>query len=193
MSPSGRCHRDVRGSTGRGGKVHPLLSQAKASGSVALRMAVSAGLILIWIMPQSRKPDRPRRARKRRRGPEGPLQTSPAAIAVITIRARTIIARRPIIPWAVVIRPRPVVPVIIRTPPAPSPGVADHADLLDVGDSWCRRCGRDRHGGCRRRRSEDAEQGHYDEASLEIHDVFLRLRACRISKLFGSKCGGTEM
>src|SRR5690349_20453956 len=100
---------------------------------------------------------------------------SPAAIAaVITIVARTVIAG-PIILWAV-IWPWPVISIVVRAPPAPSPGVADHADLLDAGDLRCRRRGRNGHGGRRRRCRESTEQGRGDEANLEIHDVFLCLR-----------------
>src|SRR6185369_5606243 len=101
----------------------------------------------------------------------------PAAIAVITIAraVAAVVARRSIISGAVV-RPRAVIAIIVRTPETLPPGVADHTDLLDVGDLRDRRCRRDGHGGRRRRCREGTEQGRGDEANLEIHDVFLCLR-----------------
>lgn len=86
----------------------------------------------------------PRKLRSRKcEGARRPLQKSPAAIAWPVI-ARPVVARPiPVIPGAVV-RPRPVVPIVVRAPETASPSVADHADLLDVGDLRHRRCGRDR-------------------------------------------------
>lgn len=134
------------------------------------------------------------RFRKKAKGP-GPLRMSPAAMAVITIGTRAVIAW-PVIPGAIV-WPRPVISIVIRAPPALSPSVADHADLLDVGDLSCRRCRRDGHGRRRRRCSESTEQGRGDEANPGIHDVFLRLRktgyrSCSDEIVAGPKCNTDE-
>jgi len=143
----------------------------------------------------------PRKSRSRKcEGARRPLQKSPAAIAWPVI-ARPVVARPiPVIPGAVV-RPRPVVPIVVRAPETASPSVADHADLLDVGDLRHRRCRCDRHGGGRRRCREGTdqgtEQGCGDEANLRIHDVFLCLRnkgyrSCSDQIVAEPKCNADE-
>jgi hypothetical protein len=140
----------------------------------------------------------PTRDRAKAKGPRGPLQISPAAIAVIAgpVDSRAIIAGRPIISGAVIRRRRTVVS-IIRTPETATPSVADHTDLLYVRDLRCRRCRRNGHGRRRRRCRDGTEQGRGDEANLKIHVLFLCLRntgyrSCSDQIVAEPKCNADE-
>ena len=81
------------------------------------------------------------------KGPRRAPLESPAAVAWSVIARPTIKAR---CISGTVIGPRGVVSIVVRAPEAASPGVTDHADLLDVGNLRRRRSRRDGHGGRRR-------------------------------------------
>src|SRR5947207_9963878 len=61
-------------------------------------------------------------------------------------------------PATVTPAPAAGVAVVVRPPPAPAPGVADPADLIDVGDGVRRQWGH-RHGGSGRDQAAEQQRG----------------------------------